>query len=63
MAGILLSGCNGKMGKAVTANVAVTTDAEIIGGIDIYAENLYGYPVYSSPALIPEEITKKADPV
>lgn len=61
MAGILLSGCNGKMGKAVTANVAVTTDAEIIGGIDIYAENLYGYPVYSSPALIPEEITKKAD--
>lgn len=61
MAGILLSGCNGKMGKAVTANVAVTKDAEIIGGIDIYAENLYGYPVFASPALIPDEITKKAD--
>ncbi len=61
MAGILLSGCNGKMGKAVTANVAVTSGAEIIGGIDIYAESLYGYPVFSSPALIPEEITKKAD--
>lgn len=61
MAGILLSGCNGKMGKAVTANVAVTQGAEIIGGIDIYAENLYGYPVFASPALIPDEITKKAD--
>lgn len=61
MAGILLSGCNGKMGKAVTANVAVTSGAEIIGGIDIYAESLYGYPVYASPALIPDEITKKAD--
>lgn len=61
MAGILLSGCNGKMGKAVTANVAVTQGAEIIGGIDIYAENLYGYPVFASPALIPDEITQKAD--
>lgn len=61
MAGILLSGCNGKMGKAVTANVAVTSGAEIIGGIDIYAESLYGYPVFGSPALIPDEITKKAD--
>lgn len=61
MAGILLSGCNGKMGKAVTANVAVTSGAEIIGGIDIYAESLYGYPVFGSPALIPDEITKKSD--
>ena len=61
MAGILLSGCNGKMGKAVTANVAVTSGAEIIGGIDIYADSLYGYPVFGSPALIPDEITKKAD--
>lgn len=61
MAGILLSGCNGKMGKAVTANVAVTSGAEIIGGIDIYAENLYGYPVFGSPSLVPDEITKKAD--
>ena len=61
MAGILLSGCNGKMGKAVTANVAVTSGAEIIGGIDIYAESLYGYPVFGSPALIPDDITEKAD--
>lgn len=61
MAGILLSGCNGKMGKAVTANVAVTSGAEIIGGIDIYAESIYGYPVFGSPALIPDDITEKAD--
>lgn len=63
MAGILLSGCNGKMGKAVTANAAVTDGIEIIGGIDIFAESLYGYPVFGSPALIPDEITKKADAI
>ncbi len=61
MAGILLSGCNGKMGKAVTKSVADTEGCEIVGGIDIFAESLSGYPVYSSPAGIPEETTKKAD--
>ena len=48
MTGILLSGCNGKMGKAVTKSVAESTDCEIVGGIDIFNEALNGYPVFST---------------
>jgi len=61
MTGIILSGCNGKMGKAVTKSVAEAEGIEIVGGIDIYAENLSGYPVFSSPAAVSDNITKKAD--
>jgi len=61
MTGIILSGCNGKMGKAVTKSVAEAENIEIVGGIDIYAENLSGYPVFSNPSAVPDEITKKAD--
>lgn len=61
MTGILLSGCNGKMGKAVTKSVAEDDNIKIVGGIDIFAESLSGYPVFSSPSGISDEITKKAD--
>lgn len=61
MTGILLSGCNGKMGKAVTKSVADSADCEIIGGIDIFNEALSGYPVFSTPAKITNDITEKAD--
>lgn len=61
MAGIILTGCNGKMGRAVTNSVAETEGFEIVAGIDIYTEERYGYPVFASPALIPDEVTKNAD--
>lgn len=61
MAGILLSGCNGKMGKAVTKSVADSADCEIVGGIDIFNEALNGYPVFSTPANVTNDITEKAD--
>lgn len=61
MTGILLSGCNGKMGKAVTKSVAENDSCKIVGGIDIYADSLNGYPVFSSPASVSDETTKKAD--
>lgn len=61
MAGIILNGCNGKMGKVITANVALSDDCRIVGGIDIYAEKLSDYPVFSSPALVSEDIIEKAD--
>ncbi len=61
MTGILLSGCNGKMGKAVTRSVAESTDCEIVGGVDIFTEALSGYPVFSTPSAITNEITEKAD--
>lgn len=61
MAGILLSGCNGKMGKAVTANAAADDGCEIVGGIDLFDKCLSGYPVFSSPALVSKEIIEKTD--
>ena len=61
MTGIILSGCNGKMGKAVTKSVAENEGCEIVGGIDIFAESLSGYPVFSSPSAVSDDITKKAD--
>lgn len=61
MTGILLSGCNGKMGKAVTRSVAESADCEIVGGVDIFTEALSGYPVFSTPSAITNEITEKAD--
>ncbi len=61
MTGILLSGCNGKMGKAVTKSVAESADCEIVGGIDIFSESLSGYPVFPAPANVTNDITEKAD--
>ena len=61
MAGILLSGCNGKMGKAVTMSVADIDNCEIVGGIDVFDEVRYGYPVFCSPALVSKDIIAKAD--
>ena len=46
MTGILLSGCNGKMGKVITAAAANTDDIEIVGGIDLNTEAGAGYPVF-----------------
>jgi 4-hydroxy-tetrahydrodipicolinate reductase len=63
MAGIILTGCNGKMGRAVTNTVAETEGFEIVAGIDIFTEERYGYPVFASPSLIPDEIIKKADAI
>ncbi len=61
MSGIILTGCNGKMGKAVTNSVKESNKLKIIAGIDIFTEQQYDYPVFSSPSLVPDEITKKAD--
>ncbi len=61
MTGILLCGCNGKMGKAVTKSVADAEECEIVAGVDVFAESLSGYPVFSSVAKISEDITEKID--
>ncbi len=63
MSGILLSGCNGKMGRAVTLSVAETADCEISCGVDVYDEVKYGYPVFKSPAVISKDIIEKTDAI
>lgn len=49
MTRIILSGCNGKMGKTITQCVAERTDCEIVAGFDINTESS-SYPVFADPA-------------
>lgn len=53
---ILLSGCNGHMGKVISACVAEREDCEIVAGLDLNTEATSGYPVYSSIEEIKEEV-------
>lgn len=47
MTRIILSGCCGKMGKAITACVTNRNDCEIVAGVDLISEAL-SYPVFKS---------------
>ena len=47
---ILLSGCNGKMGRAITALVKEREDCEIAAGVDLVSTGNEGFPVFSSVA-------------
>ena len=55
MTRILLCGCNGKMGRVVTACVANRKDCEIVAGVDLHAVS-GDYPVYSTPADCTESV-------
>ena len=48
MINILLHGCNGKMGQAVTNAVNDREGYEIVCGVDPYGDSSYNYPVYKS---------------
>lgn len=49
MTKILLSGCNGKMGRMITACAAERCDCNIVAGVDINTESHAGYPVFGNP--------------
>ena len=55
MTNIILSGCNGKMGKVITACVNNNNDCRIVAGVDINTDVLSSYPVYSSFSQITED--------
>ncbi len=55
MVKILLHGCNGAMGRAVSDIVKGMDGAEIAAGVDLNTESRYGYPVYGSLADVTEE--------
>lgn len=61
MTGILLSGCNGKMGRVITASVAGSEDLEIVGGIDLNTSCDAGYPVFASPADVTADVLARTD--
>ena len=47
---ILISGCNGHMGRVVDEICAAQPDIEVVGGVDLLGQGDRGYPVYTSPA-------------
>ncbi len=49
MVRLIVSGCNGKMGRMITSCVANRCDCEIVAGFDLNTETYAGYPVYANP--------------
>ena len=49
MVRLIVSGCNGKMGRMISSCVANRCDCEIVAGFDINTESAGGYPVYANP--------------
>lgn len=50
MVRIILSGCNGRMGRVISACVHEREDCSIVGGIDLDTSMPFGYPVFGTPA-------------
>lgn len=48
MTRIIMSGCNGKMGKTITGIVKEDAEAEIVAGIDVVDNGENSYPVFKS---------------
>ncbi len=51
---IIMTGCNGKMGKNISEIVAADEDAKIVAGVDI-SEETRDYPVYKKIGDVKEE--------
>lgn len=57
MTNLILSGCGGRMGEAVSRLVSDRSDVKIVAGVDINVSAVKEFPVYSSI----EEFSGKAD--
>lgn len=53
---VLLNGCNGKMGQAVTRTAKYRNDLTIVAGVDALSQESCAYPVYKSVDEVKEEI-------
>lgn len=56
---IIISGCNGHMGRVVESLCTADPQVEVVAGFDVLGSNDGEFPVYSSPA----QFTGKADAV
>ena len=54
MTRIIMTGCNGKMGKTISEIVAEDEEAVIVAGVDI-SEGTRDYPVYKKISDVKEE--------
>ena len=61
MTNILLSGCNGKMGRMVTDLAAKDENTAVIAGVDAFGTSAAGYPVYPSFEALAEAGGDKPD--
>lgn len=55
MTKVILSGCCGKMGAAVTKAVSDRDDVQIVAGVDIFESDALPYPVFSLISEVPCE--------
>lgn len=53
---ILLSGCNGKMGRVIAEIVSQREDCQIVAGIDLNTDKTTSFPVYSSVDEVQEPV-------
>ena len=58
---IILSGCNGRMGRAVESICAAGPEFELVAGIDLLGQGDRAFPVYTSPAEVREEADAVVD--
>lgn len=55
MTNIILVGCNGKMGRVITALAELDSECKIVAGVDVSDEIENEYPVYTDGSLCGEE--------
>ncbi len=53
MVKVILSGCCGKMGAAVTNSISTRDDIEIVAGVDIFESSELPYPVFADIGEVP----------
>lgn len=61
MAGILLTGALGKMGRTLCAQVLTIEDLEVVAGVDIVSSDDCSFPVFNSFDAIDSAVVEKID--
>ncbi len=58
MVKVLMVGCNGRMGKVISAIVEKEENMEIVAGVDIVNDPMTAYPVFASvgEVIIPVDV-------
>ena len=54
MVNIILSGCNGKMGRVISRLAAEREDCKIVAGVDLYGESQFGFDIYRTFSELPQ---------
>ncbi len=56
MINVMLSGCNGKMGRVISSLLANDIEANVVCGFDINTDTSQGYPVYDCLDSVKEKV-------